>query len=130
MKCRYRAAVLMRDEEPPVGGGPLKPPFIFSVKVDTSSGPSHNTSGFPGLHLLSLRRWRRVGESAQPQQQHSCVWYSVGGIHGSALTTHGSSALSPIHCGVLQFGHPSASQRPCRGLQHLCSPPQSCLKCA
>lgn len=39
----------------------------------------------PCFHLLSLCWWKYASVGLLQQQQHSCVWYSVGGIQGSPL---------------------------------------------
>lgn len=64
-------------------------PLLLCVKGYTSSTPTHNTSGLgavtpvsPSVIALPVKACWCV--SLPLQQQHSCVWYSVGGIQCSA----------------------------------------------
>lgn len=66
-------------------------PLLLCVKGYTSSTPTHNSSGLgaatpisPSVITLLVKACWCV--SLPLQQQHSCVWYSVGGIQCSVYS--------------------------------------------
>lgn len=73
------------------GHDPLTSPLIFSLKGYTGSTPTHNTSGLVAATPISPSVITPLMKACwcvilpHQQQQHSCVWYSVGGIHCSAF---------------------------------------------
>lgn len=74
------------------GYDPLTFPLIFPLRGYTGSAPTHNTSGLAAATPISSSVITPLVKACwciiflhQQQRQHSCVWYSVCGIHCSAF---------------------------------------------
>lgn len=78
--CDENPAVVVMWFHMQRGSEPFTSPFIFCVEGYTNSAPTRHTSG---LAAVAPGPPSVIALLMKPPRCTSCVWYLVGGIHGS-----------------------------------------------